>query len=272
MRNSVQPRLQPVARQLEVFGNGFLLRIVKVGENAGHSTEGQGFEDHPARRHGRIVICPEIVADEISLPVQVDGINSGLPTDAPEEAAMIESDGEVRGVEIPVRTELHAHGIRDNCARGNLDLLHGFHDQDSEMVVEVVSVQHGPETGSRPETVVVWRTIANLKGKPVAGQAEVADETEMMLGPRPVLYLHSPLFKKFNLGGGRERRLLESRLRQKKTRLLRIVERRGGCVITLYTPKPLGSQENSHARGMDFPKRQFEAGMPPSAPRVYGGL
>ena len=169
MRNSVQPGLQPVARQLEVFGNESLLRNFKVGENAGHGTEGQCLEDHPARRHGRIVICSEIVADEIGLPVRVLGIDAGLPADAPEEVAVIESDGEARGTEIPVRTETHAHCVRDNCARGNLDPLDGFHDQASEMVVEDIPIQYGLEAGSRPETIVAWGAIGNLKGKPVAG-------------------------------------------------------------------------------------------------------
>ena len=222
MRNYVQPGSRRVARQLEVFGYEILLRIMKVSKNARYSAKRKGLVDYPARRHGRIVICPEIVADEIDLPGRVDGINADLPADVLEEAAMIESVGEAREVEIPVRTELQAHGIRDNGARGILDLLDGFHDQDSEMAIEDVPAQHSLEVGFWPETVVVWRTVANLKGKPVAGQAEVADETEVMLGPCPVRYVHSPLCKKFNLISGGKRRLLGSRSWQKKTRLLRI--------------------------------------------------
>lgn len=183
---------------------------------------------------------------------------------------MIESDGETREVEIPVRTELNAHGIRDNGAHGILDLLDGFHDQDSEMAIEDVPAQRSLEVGFWPETVVVWRTVANLKGKPVAGQAEVADETEVMLGPCPVRYVHSPLCKKFNLISGGSADFWEVDRGKRKPACCAYVERRGGCVIASYTPRPPGSQGNSYAWGNEFPETPSKAGMPPSASRVCG--
>ena len=56
VRGRVKPRLQPVARQIELRRDRLFLGIEQIFEHGGDAAEWQQLEDHPARRLRRGVV------------------------------------------------------------------------------------------------------------------------------------------------------------------------------------------------------------------------
>ena len=105
-------------------------------------------------------------------------------------------------------------GIGQRGAHRNLNPLHRVHDEQPQLPVENIAVENLIERDTRFEIVPVMTRTAHLKRQCIAGEAIIADVSEVVRCIRGVVHRQAAREKQGELNGQAQRGFVERDARQ----------------------------------------------------------